>query len=379
MRIIVSCGRKFHSDHIGAALLRQKALERVITANPPFSYRRQPSLEGHVTHTLPYYVAGLLLARLPVLRWFAPEFDWWASRSFDRDVANRLRKVDVLLAFAWSARKSFERAHELSIRCILEECGSANLHQERILSKEYEHLGLPYRNRIAKRVIANERRECELADIILCPSEYVANSFSAYGIPRSKCLVIPYATNPRFIADAPKEPGESLNILFVGSVGVRKGVIYLLKALALLNNQRITCTVIGRLDPDLAPLLEPYRGHFQHISNVPHGEMPAHFAAAHVFVLPTLDEGMAYVVMEALASGTPVITTPNSGADGIVRHGKNGFIVPIRNENAIAEALSQCLENPALVRELSAAALATATAWSWDDYVQRLLETLANH
>jgi len=377
MRLTLSCGRKFHSDHLGAALLNRGVLEKVITANPSFTYRRHASLVGHVDHTPPFYVPGLLLARVPGLRKLAPELDWWASRYFDRAVARRLDGAQVLLAWAWSARQSFENARALGIRCVLEECGSANLHQETILSAEYARLGLPYRNPIAERVIANERRECELADVILCPSEYVANSFAIYGIPRSKCIVIPYATNPRFRANEPKTLGVTLHVLFVGSVGVRKGLLYLLQALALLNDPRITCTVIGREDPALAPLLLPYRHLFHHIASVPHEEMPAHFASAHVFVLPTLDEGMAYVVMEALASGTPVITTPNSGAEGIVREGHNGFLVPIRNPEAIADALSQCLADPELLERLSAAALATATAWSWDDYAQTLLTALA--
>lgn len=379
MKLTLSCGRKFHSDHLAAALLKRGALEQVITANPPFTYRRHTALVGHIAHTVPYYVPGLLLARLPGLRRFTPELDWCASRCFDRDVARNLAGSQVLLAWAWSARRSFERAHELGMRCVLEECGSANVHQEAILAEEHQRLGIPYRNPIAGRVIANERRECELADVILCPSEYVANSFASYGIPRRKCLVIPYATNPRFRARQPKNAsGDSLHVLFVGSVGIRKGLLYLLQALALLNDRRITCTVIGRMDPVLVPILEPYRHLFHHIPSVPHEQMPAHFAAAQVFVLPTLDEGMAYVVMEALASGTPVITTPNSGAEGIVMEEHNGFLVPIRNPQAIADCLSRCLDAPEIVERLSAAALETATAWSWDDYAQRLLTVLAS-
>ena len=377
MRLTISCGRKFHSDHLSAALLKLDALEQVITANPPFSYRRHSSLSGHVAHTLPFYVPGLLLARVPGLRRLGPYLDWWATRSFDSAVASRLGHAQVLLAWAWSAKRSFERAHERGIRCVLEECGSANLHQKNILSEEYRRLGIPYRNPIAERVIANERQECALADTILCPSEYVANSFGIYGIARSKCLVIPYASNPRFRAKQPKAPQETLHVLFVGSVGVRKGIIYLLQALALLSDPRITCTVIGQVDPALAPLLQPFLHLFRHIPSVPHEQMPTYFAAAQVFVLPTLDEGMAYVVMEALASGTPVITTPNSGAEGIVKEGHNGFVVPIRNPEAIAAALNRCLVDPELAVKMSLASLGTATAWSWDDYAKTLLSALA--
>lgn len=372
MRFAISCGRKFHSDHLAAALLNRGALQQVITANPPFAYRRHPSLAGHVRHTFPFYIPSLLASRFAGTRGLSPHLAWWATRRFDAEVARTLPQSDVLLAWAWSARRSFEIARQRGITCVLEECGSANLHQETLLADEYSRLGLPYRNPIATRVIENERRECELADYILCPSQYVADSFSVYGVSPERCIVIPYATNPRFKASAPKRVAMPLQILYVGSVGVRKGILYLLAALALLDDPRIQCTVIGRIDPDLAPLLAPYQHRFRHVSSVPHEEMPRYFSEAHLFVLPTLDEGMAYVVMEALASGTPVLTTPHSGALGVVRDRHNGFVVPIRDAEAIASSLAQCLDHPALIADLSRHALNTATAWSWDDYAEAL-------
>jgi glycosyltransferase involved in cell wall biosynthesis len=353
-------------------------LESVITANPSFYYRRYPELVGRVTYTSPYYLPGLALGRLPGLKGISRELDWWASRSFDRAAAKKLVSSSVLIAWAWSAAHSFKTARERGIKCVVEECGSAQFHQEKILSDEYERFGLKYRNQIAARVIANERRECELADAILCPSEYVANSFNVYGVPRSRCIVLPYAMNPRFRASSPKPAKGMLEVLYVGSVGFRKGLLYLLDALRLLDDPRIRCTVIGRIDPDITAFLDPYRSFFRHIPWVSHEELPQYFRAASVFVLPSLDEGMAYVVMEALASGTPVITTPHSGAEGVLRHGKNGLLVPIRDAEAIAVALNSCVEDPDRVTMLSIEALKTATSWTWDDYASSLLKALAS-
>ncbi|MCP9849783.1 glycosyltransferase family 4 protein [Cyanobium sp. Morenito 9A2] len=376
MSISLSCGRKFHSDHLAAALWRAGALDQVFTANPSWAYRRHRSIQHKVVHTFPYYLPGLLLGRLPGVQRLASSLDWWATRRFDAAVAKQLGSPSTLIAWAWSAHRSFEVAKAHGIQCVLEECGSANLQQFNILTEEYSRFGLAYHSPIAQRVIENERRECELADIILCPSAYVADSFSSYGVPRSTCLVIPYATNPRFRAAQPKLPRERLEILYVGSVGFRKGLIYLLRALAELDDARVSCTVIGQVDPVMAPFLKPFQHLFRHIPSVPHTEMPEHFARANLFVLPTLDEGMAYVVMEALASGTPVITTPHSGAEGMVSHCSNGFLVPIRDSHAIASVLGECLEDPHLIPRLSAAALASSAGWSWDDYVEQLVASL---
>lgn len=75
------------------------------------------------------------------------------------------------------------------------------------------------------------------------------------------------------------------------------------------------------------------------VGAVPRQEIAKQYAWADVFVLPSICEGSATVCYEALASGLPVITTPNSGS--VVRDGLDGFIVPIRNSEAIREKLAR--------------------------------------
>lgn len=87
--------------------------------------------------------------------------------------------------------------------------------------------------------------------------------------------------------------------------------------------------------------------------------MPRIFEEASVFVLPTLDGGMAYVIMEALASGTPVITTANSGAVGKVINGENGVIVPVRDSEAISLVLALLTSSPEHIESMSRAAKGT--------------------
>lgn len=377
MKITLSCGRKFHSDHLGSALLAKNALEHIITGNPRFAYKRYDFPEGKVKHTAPFYVPGLLAGRFKLSRAITARLDWWASRQFDTSAAKLLGEPDALVTWAWSARKTLEVAKERGIITYLEECGSANAHQEAILTHEHDLLELSPRHAASKEVIENEQQECELADRILCPSQYVADSFSTYGIPAERCLVIPYATNPKFLADKPKSPGKKQNILYVGSVGPRKGIIYLLRALKQLDPDTFTCTVIGRIEPGFDKVFEPFRELVNHIPSVPHHEIAEYFNNASVFVLPSLDEGMAYVIKEALASATPVITTPNSGAKEAIEEANSGFIVPIRDSDAIATALLKLQSDDTLFQQLSQAALASASSWSWDDYADQLMSETA--
>jgi len=378
MKVTVTCGRKFHSDHLANALLQEDALERVVTANPRSAYRRYKFPSERIRFLPPVYLTGWVAGKLPPLRRLQQPLDWWATRTFDRMASRNFGQPDAIIAWAWSARRTFEVAKSQGIRCVLEECGSANAYQESLLAEEYDRLGLPRRVTTLREVIDNERRECELADRILCPSEYVARSFSIYGVPRERCIVIPYASNPTLFSGTRAKADGKFRILYVGSVSVRKGIIYLLKALALLPRDSFECTVIGQIDPDLGPLLQPYAHLFEHVSAVPHDRIAAYYQRASVFVLPTLDEGMAYVIMEALASGVPVITTPHSGAEDMIRDGENGFLVPIRNAEAVAEKISVLQSSPADVLAMSSSARTSAQEWTWANYVAKLLPALAS-
>jgi glycosyltransferase involved in cell wall biosynthesis len=377
VKLTVTCGRKFHSDHLGAALLRRDSLDRVITANPPRTYRRHTFPSANIRFAPPYYLPGLAAHRLPGLSSLEPALSWWASRRFDHWAARHLGSPDIVLSWAWSARRTFETARARGITCVLEECGSANAHQEQLLNEEYERLGLRRRRKLPPAVIENERVECSLADVILCPSDYVARSYAIHDVPREKCLVIPYAANPALF-NRPKTPpaDDRLHILYVGSIGPRKGLIYLLRALQELPRDRFDCTVVGRIEPGFETVLAPFRHLFTHVASVPHNELPAYYQRASVFVLPTLDEGMAYVIMEALCSGTPVITTPHSGAEGIVKDDINGFIVPIRDSAAITTRLLALMDAPELGQRLGRAAASSAREWTWDNYADELLARL---
>ena len=91
-----------------------------------------------------------------------------------------------------------------------------------------------------------------------------------------------------------------------------------------------------------------------------------------VLVLPSLFEGLPLVIGEALAQGLPVIATPNAAAEELLVHGQQGYLVPIRDPERIAEHLEQLLLQPELRRHMAAEALKRAASWTWVDYRTRL-------
>jgi glycosyltransferase involved in cell wall biosynthesis len=102
--------------------------------------------------------------------------------------------------------------------------------------------------------------------------------------------------------------------------------------------------------------------------------MSGHYGWADVFVLPSLCEGSATVCYEALASGLPVITTPNAGS--VVRDGIDGFIVPIRDAEAIAARLEMLISDPRILDQMSGNAALRAAEFTVKKYGERLLSTV---
>jgi glycosyltransferase involved in cell wall biosynthesis len=108
------------------------------------------------------------------------------------------------------------------------------------------------------------------------------------------------------------------------------------------------------------------------------GDQLAHaYRSADIFVLPTIEEGLALVIGEALSFGLPVITTVNSGAHDLFQNGREGFIVPIRSPEALAEKMQQLADDPTLREQMSTAARARSSALNgWEIAGENLVRTL---
>ncbi|PRD41614.1 glycoside hydrolase [Phyllobacterium phragmitis] len=220
--------------------------------------------------------------------------------------------------------------------------------------------------------IARERAEWALADIVICPSEFVRRHVIESGCPAARATVVPYGIDSRFIvARREREPGP-LRILTAGEICLRKGSPYVLEAARRMRGRAIfrmvgPCTVLPQARAALEAVVE-LKG------AVPRSEMLEQYAWADVFLLPSICEGSATAVYEALAAGLPVICTENTGS--VVRHGTDGFIVPIRDAGAIVDALEQLMD-PSLRRGMAANALARAAEFTLERYSERLLAVLS--
>ncbi|KXF78719.1 glycoside hydrolase [Paramesorhizobium deserti] len=225
----------------------------------------------------------------------------------------------------------------------------------------------------ASAYIARERAEWALADIVICPSEFVRRHVIEKGCPAARAVVVPYGIDSRFTIEQRERAPGPLRILTAGEICLRKGSPYVLEAAKRMKGRAVfrmagPCTV-------LPPARAALEANVQLIGAVPRGEMRAQYAWADVFLLPSLCEGSATVVYEALAAGLPVICTENTGS--VVRREMDGFIVPIRDADAIVEALERFATTPSLYREMAENARARAAEFTLQRYGERLLEALS--
>ena len=157
-----------------------------------------------------------------------------------------------------------------------------------------------------------EEREWQLSDKIVCGSSFVRDAIEACGGPKGRCIVVPYGVDQRFRLPPRPAHGGPLRVLTVGGVGLRKGTQYLLAAAQALQG-RATFRLVGSLECEPAAADE-LRDWVELIGSVPHALMLQHFAWADAFLLPSLCEGSATAIYEALSASLPVICTENCGS-----------------------------------------------------------------
>lgn len=308
----------------------------------------------------------------------ANEVYLWAGQRFCSLVASHgFGDATGVYVFESAGLEILQRAKRLGLKTVTEQSIAPREITFRILAEEYDRFpgweaGMP--NAAAVGVLtAREREEWALSDVILCGSEFVAGGIGECGGPRTRCTIVPYGVDARFANNEPRlRGGARLRVLTVGEVGLRKGSQYVLEAA-----KKLGCAaefrVVGqiRLRGQAVQMLSE---HLQLCGPIPRAEMQKQYEWADVFLLPSLCEGSATVVYEALSAGLPVVCTFNTGS--VVRDGVEGYIVPIRNSDAIVEKLLHLANHPSVLSEMSASAIVRAKQFTLAAYRDRLLHAI---
>jgi glycosyltransferase involved in cell wall biosynthesis len=274
----------------------------------------------------------------------------WASQEFcKRIIKIGLGNANIIYGFKGASLELFQYAKQKSIKCILDQTiAERSILHQLLLEEENRWQGwsnLPFTVTDADlELVQREQKEQDLADHIICGSQFVKNSLITRGVDESKISVVSLGRiqegqSSQVISQRriPRERGDELRIFFAGEVCLRKGIPYLLEALKQLKGKiPFTCKIAGGIDIHPERVSE-YSDVCDFLGRVPRSQMAELYDWADVFVLPSICEGSAMVTYEALLWGLPVITTPNAGS--VVRDTVDGFIIPIRDSDAIAQKL----------------------------------------
>lgn len=241
---------------------------------------------------------------------------------------------------------------------------------------------LPGRYPAARRLYMEgvTRAAVRVADAVITPSHAVRDDVvRLLGVPADRIVAIPEAAGPQFV---PAGAGEQARVReryrlpprFVLSVGSRepgKNRVRLLRAVALLRDRGIDCTlaIAGQpaWDYDRETALVQHLGledRVRFLGYVPDGDLPALYSAATVFAYPSLYEGFGLPVLESMACGTPVVTS-NVGGTGEVA-GDAALLVGPRDTQGLAEALARSLSDEVLRALLRVRGVKRASQFSWE-------------
>jgi starch synthase len=326
-----------------------------------------------------------LMIRAGKKRWIAREANPFSIdgvyRDLDRFVARELRRYpDARAVYAYEdgALHHFREARKLSIHRIYD-LPIGYWRANRKISTEEAELQPGWKGTLnalsdSDAKCALKDQELELADTVVVPSAFVKSTLEMY--PGTKSVVVnPFGvpanvSEPRELTD----PTKPLRVLYVGSLTQRKGISYLFEAVEKAG-KAVTLTVIGR-KVGHSDLLDANCAKYRWIASVPHAEILSEMRQHDVFVFPSLFEGLALVTGEAISQGLPVITTPNSGGTDILRDGVDGFIVPIRDPEAITARLLQFHADRALLKQMSDSARERAGQLTWQGYQARLVSAV---
>jgi glycosyltransferase involved in cell wall biosynthesis len=337
----------------------------------------EPGLDAQKVHTSP--AIRLLrgaLRRTAKIRGAKPTERYLVCKAIDRWVERNLKPgTDLLMAESQIALHTLRRAKELGMVTVLDRTNSHIAYQSQVMDEEHARLGIRWKFNSA-RVIQKGVQEYDEADYILVLSRFVERTFLENNVPQHKVVRVSSGINLGPFRQVEKED-QVFRVIYCGALQCKKGTHYLLQAFSELNLPDVELWLIGDAFEDIQPFLKQYAGQYRLVGRVPNAELYKYYSQGSVFLLPSLEEGLAKVIIEAMACGLPVIATTNTGGEDVIREGLDGFIVPIRDVSALKERIHYLYRNQDLCQQMGQNAKARVHAeFTLERYVERVLHAL---
>lgn len=375
MKVVLSTPGKFHIFDLARELQSRDALSAVFTGYPHFKLKHE-GLPRQMIRSWPWLQSSYMampkrhLLGAKVVR----EWEWLIKTSLDRHVARHMPACDVFVGLSGSGLFSGRVARARGGKYVCDR-GSAHIRtQDELLKAEAERWGMPFEG-IDPRVMDREEAEYAEADCITVPSAFSRHTFLQRGVPEEKVRVLPYGVNLQMFRPTGSPDDSTFDVLYVGGMNLNKGIPYLLQAYKMLKHPRKSLSLAGSPSELLISRMKAHglwSDDIRVLGHVPQTDLKDLMSRSHVMVLPSVQDGFGMVLSQAMACGCVVIGTEHTGALDLVTHGEDGFVVPVRQGDRLAEVMQQLADEPAMRARMSANALQKVRQLGgWDAYGQQ--------
>ena len=284
-------------------------------------------------------------------------------------LSRRRTDVDVVHCWPLGAERTLARAAELGLPGLLERPNAHTRFAFAAVEQACRDLGIPIDSSSPHLPrpdrLAREEREYALARGLLCPSDFVARSFLAEGVPEARLLRHRYGYDPtRFHPNGRSPGGRQFTAGFVGRGEPRKGLHFALRAWLDSGAAEAGRFVIaGAIEPAYSRVLEPLLAHpsVEHHGHV--SDPAALMRDCDVLMLPSLEEGSALVTYEARACGCVLVVSDRAGAH--CAPDVDALVHPAGDLATLTRELASLVENPEKLASMRAASLAGAPKLTW--------------
>jgi glycosyltransferase involved in cell wall biosynthesis len=299
---------------------------------------------------------------------------------FDRAASRRIRQGDgVVVVAAGSSLQTMRRARRLGVTTVLD-YPTAHVGYGLDIARE-EHRLQPAFAPTLPLVYFNEKRHAHLereiaeADRIVLLSSFAKRTFVERGIDEDRLLLTHHGVDVEMFRPADEEEraerdGGPFRVLFAGQLTQLKGISYAIEGFDRAALPESELRFVGQPRGTDAPWRDHPR--LVHQPPVPIFELRRQYVTSHVYVLPSLFEGFPHTAIIAMACGLPCILSENTFGSDVITDGVDGFVVPIRDPDAIAERITRLHDDPELRERMGRAARERALQFTWDAYRARM-------
>lgn len=370
---IVVSGAKFHSLYTASGLEKYNMLEKYIISEKNINQITKMISKKSVKYIKTPFWIGAILRKIP---YYGKRIPYNILSDVLFDIISfltiiRMKDIKYFLGF---------NNYSLIQMKYLKKNGVKLLLDQRIahVNKEIDiYIGetnkLP--NNLSRHMIKRKLMEYELADYILVGSQFVKDTFIENGIDEKKLKVVNYGyDNSVFKSYKNKNNDDTLRIIFVGQIGYRKGVKYILEAIYNLKKSglNIELTLVGNIDDDFKYIIKKYEEIINYKGFMKVQELVDEYNKNDLFIFPSLCEGSARVTYEAAACGLPLLVTHSSGS--IVEDMITGIVIQEKSTDSIEKAISLLYSDRNLLEYMKQNILKEIKKYTWENYEKNIAD-----